>query len=62
MRSVVSVHVVYYNRNTETKVEQNVTVLSGTRTKQKTITHNSKWENRLPKYGSQSETTIASCL
>ena len=30
--------------------------------KRKIITHNSKWENRLPKYGSQSETTIDSRL
>jgi hypothetical protein len=41
----------------------NPTVLTGaTNTNQNMITHNSKWENRLPKYGSQTETTIDSCV
>jgi hypothetical protein len=46
--------------NTRISKRTTETVLAGADTQQKTITHNSKWEK--PKYGSQSETTIDSCL
>ena len=61
--SVVSVH--YFNKTTEHRTKQKTKTQSCKvmkNTKQKIITHNQNGENRLPKYDSQSETTIDSCL
>ena len=56
----------YFNKlNTiqQGTTETTETAQSGTKhTKQKITTHKQEWENRLPKYGSQSDTTINSCL
>jgi hypothetical protein len=45
-----------------TKIDQHETVLSGSDTETENNDPPLKGETRLPKYGSQSETTIDSCL